>query len=295
MNLRSRLVFALLAGWPALGLGEDGRGLRSLSLGYELIQVEGGYLRDNYLPGLDVRAETLVLGVDYALSERWSLSASLPFSRRRAIGFFSHDPSLLPAPFNRAPVLDDGRYHGSWQDWRIGLHHHREFGGWSVSPYLVAHIPSHDYPHFGNAAVGQNLWKLQLGGSVSYLLESAPLYWTADLSYLRVEQVLDINVDHWILDVSLGWLIAPSFGASVFVREKQGNGTSVLTFNGRRDERWYQHDRIQPLEYRVGGATFEWAATATDSLALTWSTMLKGYTVQNIDYSVQAQWTRYFD
>lgn len=295
MNPRKPSIALLLAACTAPALAEEASGLRSISIGYEQTAIDGGYLRDNYLPGLKVQAQSVVLGLDYALNAQWSLTASIPFAKRRAEGFFSHDPSILPAPFNRAPVLDDGDWHGNWADYRIGLHYLHEYGGWTVSPYVVAHIPSHDYPHFGNAAIGQNLWKLQLGASVSYLLENAPLYWTADASFLRVEETLGINVDHWIVDLTFGWLVSDRFALSAFVREKQGNGTSVLTFAARRDERWYQHDRIQPLEYRIAGATVEYALGARDSVSLSWSTMVKGYTVQNIDYTAQVQWTRYFD
>lgn len=279
-----------------LGWDEPGHGLRAISIGYELVEVDGAFFRDTYIGG-DLagrtRSESLVLGIDYGINERWSLSASLPYVRRRYDGPFPHNPAILDPPNNTAPALDNGKYHGNLQDYRFGVHYLREFGGFTVSPYLIAHLPSHDYPHFGNAAVGQNLWKLQGGANVSYLFESLPLYVALDLSYTRVEETLGQNVDHWIADVSVGYVIASSVALSVFMTEKDGNGSSF--FPSRSDERYYQHDRMQPLLYRSGGASVEWAIGESYGLAATWSTMLDGYTVQNIDYALNVTLTRYFD
>lgn len=295
MNSRIVMMVALAAGLPAQAPADEARGLRSVSVGYEQIHIDGGYQGDQFGRGIEVDGQSLVLGAVYGFDEHWSLAVSLPFTKRQYTGFLSHDPAILPAPFNRAPTIDDGKHHGSWADYRIGLSYTREHGGWTFAPYLAAYIPSHDYPHFGNAAVGQNLWKLQAGGRIAYLLERAPLYWAADLSFVHVEETLGVNVDHWIADLSVGYLFGNRFGASVFVREKEGNGSSIATFAARRDERWYQHDRIQPLEYQIVGATLEWALAPKDSLSLSWSKMIDGYTVQNLDYSLQVQWTRYFD
>lgn len=306
----SRLLLAIAGAWchsagasaaatepdDAFGREERSHGLRAISLGYEFVEVDGAYFRDRYLGG-DVagrtRSESLVLGIDYAIDARWSLSASLPYFRRRYDGPFPHNPAILDPPNNSAPALDNGRYHGNLQDYRFGVHYLREFAGFTVSPYLIAHLPSHDYPHFGNAAVGQNLWKLQGGANVSYLLASIPLYFALDLSFTRVEETLGQNVDHWIADVSVGYVIASSVAVSVFMVEKDGNGSTF--FPSRTDERWYQHDRMQPLLYRSAGASVEWAVGESYGLAATWSTMVDGYTVQNIDYAVNVTLTRYFD
>lgn len=279
-----------------LGWDHPGRGLRSIWIGYESTAVEGAYRRDQHFSGDQAGrtySDTLELGIDYAINDRWSLSASVPYIRRRYDGPLPHNPAILAPPNNTAPALDDGRYHSNFQDYQLGVHYLREFGGFSVSPYLVAFLPSHDYPHFGNAAVGQNLWKLQGGASVSYLLESLPLYWSIDLSYTNVEVTLGQNVDHWIADVSVGYLIGNSVAISVFMVEKDGQGSSF--FPSRSDERWYQHDRMQPLEYLSAGATVEWAVGEDYGVALSWLTMLDGYTVQDTQYSAKLTVTRYFD
>ena len=130
MNFWLRLGAALLAGmlclqaWAdptaddALGASQawdrPGHGLRSIWIGYESTQVEGAYRRDQRFNGDQAGrtySDALELGIEYGINERWSLSASLPYIRRRYEGPMPHNPAILAPPDNNAPSLDNGKYH----------------------------------------------------------------------------------------------------------------------------------------------------------------------------------------
>lgn len=314
MNLSFRRLSALLlmlCAPPALLAGEalpntsapetgpSARGLRSVSIGLEVLSFADSFRGTQRAHGGEARSEGLLFGLDYGLSERWSLSASIPIIRKRYRGPAPHIPALLDPPNNTAPFIDDGDYHGGWQDFRLGLHYTTMARGFLLTPYVVAHIPSRNYPHFGQAAIGQNRDKLQVGVGIGRVMETRPFFYRLDVSRNFVERTLGRNVDHTIYDLSLGWFARDRLALSVFGRKKTGNGVEPtdFAFFGRppfRGEAWYQHDRLFPHEYEMLGVALEWSINDRYGLGVAVSQMAGGNYVQRIDSATQVTLTRYF-
>lgn len=276
-----------------------GRGLRSISVGLEVLSFADSFRGTQRAHGGEARSESLLFGIDYGLNERWSLSASIPLIRKRYRGPAPHVPALLDPPNNTAPFIDDGLYHGGWQDFRFGLHYATRWRAFLISPYVVAHVPSHDYPHFGQAAIGQNRHKLQLGVGIGRVLETYPFYYRFDLSHSFVERTLGRSVDHTIYDLSLGWFATERLALSVFGRKKTGKGVEPTdrAFFGPppfRNEAWYQHDRLFPHEYELVGASLEWMVDEDYAIGLSFSQMAGGNYVQRIDLASSITLTRFF-
>ena len=284
------------AGAPAQ---QHDRGLRSISIGLEVLEFADSFRGTQRAHGGEARSESLMIGLDYGLAERWSLSASIPLIRKRYRGPAPHRPALLDPPNNTAPFIDDGTYHGGWQDFRLGLHYATQAAGFLLSPYVVAHVPSHSYPHFGQAAIGQNRYKLQFGVGIGRVLETQPFYYRLDLSHTFVQRTLGRDVDHSIVDLSLGWLARDRLALYVFGRKKVGNGVEPTDFAffgppPFRSEAWYQHDRLFPHEYELVGLGADWAVGRHYSLALSVSRMAGGNYVQRIDSATSLTLTRHF-
>jgi hypothetical protein len=268
-------------------------------MGVEVLRFADAYRGTERTHGGEARAESLLFAVDYGLNEHWSLSVAVPWIRKRYRGTAQHVPALLDPPNNTAPFIDDGDYHGGLQDWRIGLHYATRAQRFLLTPYVVAHIPSRDYPHFGQAAIGQNRDKLQFGLGIARAMETRPFFFRFDLSHTFVERTLGRNVDHTIYDLGLGWFARDRLALSVFGRKKTGNGVEPtdFAFFGRppfRGEAWYQHDRLFPHEYELVGLAADWVVNDRYGLSVSLSQMAGGNYVQRIDLASQLTLTRHF-
>lgn len=278
---------------------DSGRGLRSLSIGYESLKFADSFRGTDRQEGGKANMESLQFAVVYGLNPNWSVSASIPMVRKRYRGDSPHNPAFLDAPNNTAPFIDDGEYHGGWQDFRFGLQYDRDFAGFLWSPYLNVVLPSHDYPHFGQAAIGQNRQRLQIGVGIGRVLETQPFYYRLDLSHVLVEKTLGQSTDHNIVDLTLGWFVSDRVSLSLFGRKKSGQGVdpSNREFFGRppfRNEAWYQHDRLFPHEYELVGIGSDWQIDDRYGLSLSVAQMIGGNFVQRIDLATSLTLTRRF-
>jgi hypothetical protein len=114
-----------------------------------------------------------------------------------------------PAP--HPTVQDDGRYHGTWQDYHFNLAYQLVKGNAAVAPFVTAVIPSHDYQYFAHAAPGKDLREYRLGFAAGSRLDSllADSYAEAGYSYAFVEKVQGVHHDRSDFDLELGYFLTP--------------------------------------------------------------------------------------
>jgi hypothetical protein len=146
------------------------------------------------------RGNSVVVQLGYALSDRFSFSVGLPYEIYKYYG---------PAP--HPTVQDDGRYHGTWQDYHVNLAYQLVKGNAAVAPFVTAVIPSHDYQYFAHAAPGKDLNEFRLGFAAGSRLDRllADSYVEAGYSYAFVEKVQGIHHDRSDFDLELGYFLTP--------------------------------------------------------------------------------------
>jgi len=146
------------------------------------------------------RGNSIAVQLGYALSNRFSFSVGLPYEIYKYYG---------PAP--HPTVQDDGRYHGTWQDYHFNLAYQLVKGNAAVAPFVTAVIPSHDYQYFAHAAPGKDLREYSLGFAAGSRLDSllADSYVEAGYSYAFVEKVQGIHHDRSDFDLELGYFLMP--------------------------------------------------------------------------------------
>jgi hypothetical protein len=286
--------------------GRGGRGTVSVSL--QAIGTSGAFLAsgETTLPDSSSNGYAALLEVDYALDERWSLYVALPYVTKRFTGFPPHDPALLETPHPEARYIDDAEYHGGLQDWRLGLSYRLGGARWEASPFVRAELPSRDYPHFGSAAIGQNLWRVELGARFAHQLEFSNFYYGAGYSYTLVEETLGVNVDYHRVPVRVGYFLSPRFSVEVFGEGKIGNGrdgddyecgrvgASGQCLFPRQDEWWYQHDRQLRHDYANVGLATTFALNDAYAVSLSSWEMVWGRSLNRLDYAVNVTVSRSF-
>ncbi len=101
----------------------------------------------------------------YGVTDRLMVALGLPYLITKYYGtpgqnFFPH---TIP--------IDDGNYHGTFQDYRIDLSYQALNGPVAVVPFVAAVIPSHSYTSFAHAAPGRDLHEYLLGFSLGGRLD----------------------------------------------------------------------------------------------------------------------------
>lgn len=266
-----------------------------ISIGYQFAHTEGLVTKagDVFFESFATDIHNLNLGVDYWLDEHWSVHASLPFIRKRSVNDpGGHNLNSLAVPHPESRDIDDGLYHGAWQDWSLGVEYHAFVGAFEVTPHLYITYPSHDYIFFGAAAVGQNLKKARLGADISQRVGRSNFHYSLGYSYEFVERIRDIeyrgvqygniNTDKQHFRLSAWYDFSPQLSVRVFANGRIGKGLINSDINAvdpgpnRTSELWYQHDRLLQYNYAIAGIGSTWRfnerwAVSASAARMTWA------------------------
>jgi hypothetical protein len=107
-------------------------------------------------------AKAVVAEVDFGVSETVAVTVTLPFIAARYTGpaeYFVGGIPTHPGP------LDDGKYHGAFQDLRLEARCLCWAGPVAVAPFAGVSIPTHEYETHGEAVVGKHRRELQVGAT----------------------------------------------------------------------------------------------------------------------------------
>jgi hypothetical protein len=175
--------------------------------------VDNGHI---YLQGM-------LMDATYGITDRLALKVALPVIGAKYEGPFPHK---LP--------IDDGSYHGSFQDFSADLRYNVARNPLVITPFFTAIVPSHHYQYFAHSAIGRDLREFRIGVNLGRRLD--PLirkgFMQARLSYNFVERVLDVYHDSMNVELEFGYFLTRRLALI-------GLGTGQNTFGG--------------LNYPVGG------------------------------------------
>ena len=244
----------------------------------------------------DVTTQSLYLELDYAFAERWRLKVGVPYIKKRGLPPSPHDPLAVIPPHPEISNIDDGTYHATFQDFFIDVTYLWIDKPVRVEPFVSVNIPSHDYQFFANSAVGQNLWKVEVGLELTHVLPFSDWYYRLGGGYAFVEQTLGVNVNHFRFHAEVGYFLKPNFTLNVFSLGKIGNGESAQTYppSNRTTERWFQHDRTLKHNSVNAGIGADWFFHENYQLSANVFTTVWGDSVHWIDIAGGVGITRYF-
>lgn len=168
--------------------------------------ADGGTTR-----GTEVDTTTYALLASYALTDRWLLSATLPY----VVTEYTGPPSHGGAPgFD----VDDGGEHGAFTDLRVGAHFQALEQPVALAPFVAYVAPISDYYYRGHAAQGRNVEELILGFNIGKSLDPwlRRTYTQVRYSYAFVEKVQGRTHDRSNLNLELGTFITPRWNVSAY-------------------------------------------------------------------------------
>lgn len=294
-------VLVVAAAWPSLSAfaqhDEVGVGAHrgQLSLTYQYISTNNLAAATGTIPTGPTHAHVINFEIDYAVSDRWTFSAGLPLVTKRYKGDFPHDPLTIVPPRTESRFIDDGSYHTYFQDWHIGASYLVKSDPIAIAPFASLGIPSNDYPFFAQAAVGQNLKRVELGTSLAYQPPFLTVYFNLAVSRAFVEKTLGHSVDHWRFDGEVGYFVRPRVAVNLLISGKEGDGLSPSDFPPPRNtELWYQHDRLTRHNYVNMGVGAHWMLSDRQRLSAALLRMVHAEDVQILKYAVSIGIARSF-
>jgi hypothetical protein len=253
---------------------------------------------------------------DYALSERWTVYAALPYVRKRFNGSDldfgtgpgdPHDPNAdywidFVPPDKR--FWDDEEYHGDWQDLSFGIIYKAVDGpAWTVSPFVGYAFPTTNYPFYAKAAIGGNLWNIPVGVNVSFIPYFSDWHIRGTLTYVFSEEPLDINVDYWLAYLSAGYWFKPNFSMNVFLSTRYLRGGLIFDFDfgdfsnypGDFDtEKWWHHDHLLRHRFVNIGIGFGYSLNERYQLSGTYFNSVWSDQTTEVDNAFSIALTHYF-
>ena len=209
------------------------------------------------------RSAAIYVEVDYAVTERISVTAGIPFVFARFVG---------PAPegFRLQDVDACHCWQQGLQDFGFTARFNLLNGATAVTPSVAVGVPSHGYNYIGEAVVGRRLHELRLAIDAGTRLDaiSPRLAVQGRYSYAIVERFLDVPNNRSNISAEVAFRVTEAWGV-------QGTVLRQLTHGGLRagtlpptppdgypwgeittEALFHQHDRLmRDNSWRVGAAT----------------------------------------
>jgi len=218
----------------------------SLTLGYQFYRSTDRYTTNTgqrYYDG-HTRQHGLLGYLTYGITDRLAVNVGLP--PYFLASYNGPDPHRWPVmdgeniardPSGRAlfypPTIDDGSYHGSFQDFRGELSFMALEGSWVVTPFVGFQLPSHAYEYHAQTGVGRKLWDLRVGANVGRRLDPIlpEAYFHGRYAFAYRQSAQDLRFNYSYVDVELGYFVTPSLSLRVL-------GSSQIAHDGLKDEEY---------------------------------------------------------
>jgi hypothetical protein len=216
--------------------------------------------------------KTLAFELDYGLTDSIGLVIGVPFIASKYTGppsYFVAGIATFPGP------LDDGQYHGAFQDFRVEIRRLFLAGPVAVTPFAGATVPSHKYETRGEAVPGRARPELQIGASVGLpldrLLSGAHLHLRYGLAAAPPES--GYPAVRSLIDVEPGVNVLPRVGVrGILAWQLRNKGPLAPELAAD----WASHDRYIVGNFFNAGAGLSFAMTRSLDLSVTWIQTVSG-------------------
>ena len=239
-------------------------GLGSVTIAVQRLNNTGHIDTDGVFLRIGRSVNTRIdIEADYALTDRFSLSAGLPLVFAKYTDPVPYGPpgvavGDVPAGSIPFPPRDECRcWQSGWQDFGFTARYNVINGAFALTPSVSVGVPSHDYEYRGEAVVGQRLKELRLRVDAGQRLDviSPRLSVQGSYSYALVERVLDdVPNNRSNAKVEAGFVITRRLAARGLLLWQHvhgglrfgGSDSSALPFPGdvNTPERMFEHDRL---------------------------------------------------
>jgi hypothetical protein len=253
----------------------------NVTLAYQNLLARGHLLPTGGLaagpPGADtVRSHALTAELEYGLTDRIALKLSLPYVTAKYVGAVPHRLGV----HNDPSVIDDGTYHGTSQDVRLGVRWNVLSRRLAITPFAEGIIPSHHYESRGHAVVGQDLRALVAGVNLGVLLDALPgTYFQAQLSHGFVQKVAGMRPNRSHVNAEAGYFVTQRLAIRVVESWQTTHEGLDFPYAGLPSALSQNHDRLSRNNYLTLGGGLVFAIDESWQLFGSVGTMVWGQNV----------------
>lgn len=280
-----------------------GKGHGSFSASYQHLYIR--YHTDSEgnrsIPGT-IRNRRVFLDLDYGLTDRLAVDVTVAFKSNKydeRIPGSAHDPEGVEGGHDEH-FIDDGRYHGGWQDWNVTLRYM-----WidrphlAVTPFIDYGKPLRDYTVFAHSAVGTGQTQVEAGVNLGGRFGGAArnLFWRTGVAYAYMEKEGDRRVNHGTFDVELGYFLGPRWVVrGVLLKRKTYNGLDFPEdyASSHTDEVFFHHDQNVRDDFLNVGVGVDYQVNERYSAFANLGRTLSGDNTHLIDYAITVGVSRAF-
>jgi Outer membrane protein beta-barrel domain len=209
-----------------------------VSVVYQAITNTNHRLTDGSLfDGYDSVSRGVLFSLDYAFTDRFSISVGVPYLGSKYTG---------PEPSFFGLAVDDCNcWNHGWQDFGFTARYNLKNEAFALTPSITLGVPTHNYDYFGEAVLGRNLNEFRLQVDVGQRLDaiSDRLSLSGRYSYAIVEEVLDLPNNRSNFAIEADFLATRKLVTRGGVSWQRSHGglrsTDVVT-----EEQISQYDRI---------------------------------------------------
>ena len=209
-----------------------------VSVVYQAINNTNHRLTDGSLfDGYDSLSRGVLFNVDYAFTDRFSISVGVPYLGSKYTG---PEPSLFGLAIDDCICWNHG-----WQDFGFTARYNLRNDAFALTPSVSMGVPTHNYDYFGEAVLGRNLNEIRLQVDVGQRLDaiSDRLSVSGRYSYAIVEEVLDLPNNRSNMAVEADIMATRKLATRVGLSWQRSHGglrsTEVIT-----EEQYAQYDRL---------------------------------------------------
>lgn len=240
--------------------------------------------------------------IDYGITDKLALDASIPFVLSKYDGTKPHQ---LP--------VDDGKYHGNWQDVRLNLRYNLRAHPLAITPFVALGLPSTDYIYFAHSAAGTNQREYVFGSSFGRNLEPvlSRAYVQGQYAFVVPEEIRGIRTYRSRLDWEAGYFAARRFALRGLGNLQIGHAglevgtsrTDLGDFPVRKPTNpiWRHHDQTIRSSYLNVGGGASFAVTRSWSVFAVMTTTVWGRNghalslgeVAGLSWTFRTPWARH--
>ena len=245
-----------------------------------------------------IRSHSIAIGLEYAITNRLSAGFAVPWITSK----YLTGPGPPEEPYALGPhvapdgsTIDDGKYHGTFQDYAFALRWGAVTGQFALAPYVTLIVPSHDYRYFAHSAAGRDLREVLIGfftaRRLDELLEGS--YVQLRYSYAFVEKVLGISHDQSSADLTAGYFLTPALSIRGILSYLYTHGGLPTPLDpdewnkiycdpviqcgpGDPTPNWLHHDQIGHDVYLHAGGGIQYALTESVDVYATYFSTVTG-------------------
>jgi hypothetical protein len=239
-----------------------GAGLGSVTVVVQNLDYSGHRVTDGtfYPIGGSIH-NRIDIEVDYAITDRVSVTAGIPFVFAKYV-----DANPLPPFVPFLPVDECRCWQSGWQDFGFTARYNLVNSGFALTPSVSVGLPSHAYNFRGEAALGERLREVRIAVDAGQRLDaiSPRLSVEGRYSYAFVQRVLDLPNNRSNAAIESGFLITRRLAARLQLSWQRVHGglrlgsPSGIPFlppgEVNTPARLSEHDRLlRDNNFRLGG------------------------------------------